>query len=157
MKTIFAKYKDQLFEVIVDDHLYNFLMQYSWRYDSRTRRATTSINNRAVPMHRLIYKHFIGPVPKGNVIDHINRNRLDNRIENLRLATASQNRMNSTKKRNSKNKYKGVAQDKGSRKWKAYIGYNKKQIHIGMFETEEEAYQAYLIKAKELFGEFAEG
>lgn len=90
---------------------------------------------------------------KSTITDHINGDRLDNRKCNLRPATDSQNTMNRTKSKFTKNKYKGV-QCAGN-KWRAYIGFNKKQYHIGMFESETEAVIAYNNKARELFGEYA--
>lgn len=53
-------------------------------------------------LHRIIWIMFNGPIPEGMVIDHINRRPYDNRIENLRLATKSQNKLNTTKKPNTK-------------------------------------------------------
>lgn len=146
-------------EAIVDDEIYDYLMQWSWNYDTRAGRAVRTEyipetkKTKIIRMHQIIFEYFNGALSKGKIIDHKNRIKLDNRNENLREATPSQNRANSKKKTNSKNKYKGVAQKK-SGKWMAYIGYNKKQIHLGVFDTAEEAHEVYCLKAKELFGEY---
>ena len=96
-------------------------------------------------VHRLIMK------PKNNQqIDHINGNGLDNRKENLRLATASQNMQN----RKGWGKFpKGVKLNKYTGKYEARFQMNKQYFHLGNFDTVEEASQAYQTKAKEYFGE----
>lgn len=102
--------------------------------------------------HRLIFLYHHGYLPK--YIDHINNDRLDNRIENLRECTNQQNGFNSNRGRG-KSRYKGVAWSKGSRKWRAYINNHYKQLHLGLFTCEHEAAKAYNKKARELYGEFA--
>jgi hypothetical protein len=96
-------------------------------------------------------------------IDHINGDGLDNRDENLRPCTVSQNIANSRGDKIGKkwSKYKGVVfrpevkGDKGGKQWKVRIGFQNTVVHIGSFSTEEEAARAYDRKAVELFGEFA--
>ena len=111
-------------------------------------------DNKIYYEHRLIWLYYYGYLPKQ--IDHINRNPSDNRIENLRECTQSQNCMNSRKKRKGfSSKYKGVCWYKPSKKWQAVIQLNKKQIYLGRFDTKIEAAKVYDEKAIELFGEFA--
>lgn len=74
-------------------------------------------------------------------VDHINHNTLDNRRENLRLCTHTQNNQNAKKKGYSKNKYKGIT--KQDNKWIARIRYKGKNLYLGRFKTEEEAHIAY--------------
>ncbi len=105
-----------------------------------------------VQMHRLILERvndllFIEAVLK---TDHINRNGLDNRRENLRLATHSQNMANSKPTRNMKGAYRGY----GGR-WTSYINANSNKIYLGTSNTEQEAHDAYCIAAHKYFGEFA--
>jgi hypothetical protein len=92
-------------------------------------------------IHRLIGIAFIENVNDCETIDHINRNKLDNRIENLRWATHSQNSSNRGKRQNSSSIYKGVSFYKPSNKWKSYITINNKQTHLGSFKTEIEAFE----------------
>ena len=92
--------------------------------------------------HRLIWIYHNGDVPEGLEIDHINRVRDDNRIENLRLVTRQENTFNSNSK--------GYSWFKQTKKWKAQICINRKVIHIGYFKAKEDARQAYL-KAKEKY------
>lgn len=90
----------------------------------------------------------------GLYIDHRNGNGLDNRRDNLRRATMSQNIANQFP-RGGSSKYKGVCRSKRSGGWLAQICVNRKSIYLGRFGTEEEAARAYDVKAKEVWGEFA--
>lgn len=87
-------------------------------------------------------------------IDHIDGNRRNNRLNNLRLASSGQNQRNQRKVRHeTTSKYKGVKLV--GKRWRAYITYNYKMLHIGYFNTEEVAAKAYDRMARELHGEFA--
>jgi len=89
-------------------------------------------------------------------IDHVNRQRWDNRRANLRLVTKTQNNMNKERNKTNKSGYKGVAYRPRMRKpYHAVIGHEYKQIHIGVFDSAEEAARAYDTKARELYGEYA--
>ena len=87
-------------------------------------------------------------------IDHVNRVKSDNRIENLRPATSSQNQVN-THSRGSKSGFRGVVKADGGDKWVARTYVAGKEVRIGSFETPELASQAYNEKLAEIFGEFA--
>lgn len=87
-------------------------------------------------------------------IDHINRNGLDNRKCNLRIATQSQNNANSVAKGGT-SKYKEVSYNSKRKVWIAQITLNYRNIYIGQFHTEEQAALAYNQAARILFGEFA--
>lgn len=105
---------------------------------------------------KAIYMHLeIMSVPDGMEVDHINGNGLDNRRENLRLCTRAQNRMNSVKRIGKSSTFNGVYWHKNCRKWRASLKLDGKEIHIGYFNTELDAAEAYDEKAFELFGEFA--
>lgn len=88
-------------------------------------------------------------------IDHINQNTLDNRKANLRPATATENRVNSSRNVSKSSKYRGVSLKKELNKWQATIGYRRKHIHLGYFDNEEEAAKVYDEAAEKLYGEFA--
>ena len=80
------------------------------------------------------------------VVDHINHNRLDNRKQNLRLCTQGENLRNK--------KVKGVTFDKRRNKWYARIMINRKNLHLGSFDTKEEAIEARKQAEIEYFGEY---
>lgn len=86
-------------------------------------------------------------------VDHINGNGLDNRRENLRVATPSQNQHNSRKPKNNTSGYKGVY--KRGNKWCAAIAINYKTIFLGYHDTAELAHEAYCKAAIKYHGEFA--
>lgn len=93
------------------------------------------IYSKNYPIHRLIYIYYFGDFDSVLEIDHINRIRDDNRIENLRLTTNQENQFN----RNAK----GCSFEKRLNKYKAQIKLNGKSIHIGRYDTQEEAHNAY--------------
>ena len=103
--------------------------------------------------HRLVFLMHKGYLPK--TIDHINCNRSDNRIENLRAVTAGQNQHNRKINSNNTSGYKGVSWNTRLKSWKASITLESKHIHLGCFKTPEEA-DAVVRKAREeLHGAFA--
>lgn len=88
-------------------------------------------------------------------IDHIDHDKLNNRIENLRECTFSQNRCNTPKYKNNKSGVKGVHWDKEHGKWKARIQFNNKRILVGRYGSIEDAKNAIIEKRNEIHGEFS--
>lgn len=89
------------------------------------------------------------------VIDHHNRNTLDDCIDNLRLATGQQNQANRKKSKSNKSGYKGVSWDAARGKWVAQIRLGARNKFLGNFTDPREAHQAYCKAATQAFGEFA--
>jgi hypothetical protein len=87
------------------------------------------------------------------LIDHIDRNGLNNRKNNLRLSNKSLNACNSIKRSNCSSKYKGVSYKKDRKKWEAYINFQQRRVRLGYFKSEIDAAKAYNQKAKELHKE----
>lgn len=87
--------------------------------------------------HRFVFECFNGPVPDDMQVDHIDGNKLNNAISNLRLVSASENMWNHRAA-------KGCYYNKRSKKWRAQISVSNKKIFLGSFLTELEAAQAYL-------------
>jgi len=133
---------------IVDDDDFEYLSKFRWYVDARG--YAVHKRKEIVYMHRLISK-----TPKGLETDHINGNKLDNRKENLRHCTKSENMRNRGKQTNNKSGYKGVSWHLRAKKWLAHIVINRKSIHLGLFDDPEEASKTYRKAEKEMFGEFA--
>jgi hypothetical protein len=104
--------------------------------------------------HRLAWLYVKGSLPTEE-IDHKNLNPSDNRFDNLRLASHSQNMSNIGVRKSNTSGLKGVS--KNGNGWAAQVKHNKIRYYLGTFSSKEEAHGAYLIKSKELFGEFARG
>lgn len=140
---------------LVDDEDLGPLSAFNWFAHKRhgryyaSRNITVSCNKqRAIHMHRLI----AGAKP-GQDVDHINGNGLDNRKENLRLATRTENNRN-RRKWGAKSKFKGV-QKRSPNSWRARIQVDGKRLHLGFYTTELRAALAYNNAAIKHFGKFA--
>ena len=113
-------------------------------HESKGYRVFT-IDGKQYKEHRVIWEMHHGPIPKGMQIDHINRIKDDNRIENLRLVTHTQNQWNKDPK--------GYTWNKADQVWQAQIQRDGKIRYLGRYNTETEARNAYL-KAKEEHNEY---
>jgi hypothetical protein len=98
--------------------------------------------------HRLAWLISFGEDPGKFDIDHIDEDKLNNKLSNLRLATRSSNKANTRKPR-------GYSYHKPSGRWMAYIKVNGVQIHLGRFDSQDEAKSTYEQAKKHYFGEFA--
>ena len=95
-------------------------------------------------LHRVIWEMHNGPIPAGMFIDHINGDRSDNRIENLRVVTRSINGRNRRMHSNNVSGVNGVSFHTRQGKWCAYLYLNRKRFHLGYFDNLEDAKQARL-------------
>lgn len=107
------------------------------------------INSKMYLVHRLIYLYHHGNLPK--YVDHIDRDPLNNKIENLRECTLSQNNCN----QKSRNRHKNVYWNKRDKKWTVYITINKKMKHIGGFDDFELAKLVAVEARNKYYKEFA--
>jgi hypothetical protein len=147
---------------LVDDADFEWLNQWKWFYHRAIRnvsgyaiRNIGKAPNRSVErMHTLIMGKR-----KGHTIDHINRNGLDNRRENLRWANSFENIYNRGPQKNCSSGFKGVSKTKDrygvAKYWIARITVGKNRIYLGTFPTPEEANAAYVEAAKKYHREFS--
>jgi hypothetical protein len=103
--------------------------------------------------HRVIFMMFHGRWPIQ--VDHIDGDRSNNLISNLREANNAQNNRNTGLRSTNTTGFKGVHYNKLNKNYNARITVNYKNIHIGCFKTAEEAHEAYKRVASELHGDFA--
>jgi len=105
-------------------------------------------------IHRLVALNFLENPENKSCVDHIDNNRLNNRIDNLRFATHQENGMNQKLSSNNKSGIKGVYFDKLKKKWIAQIMINRKMKYLGTFNTKDEAKTARQEYAIDAFGEY---
>lgn len=105
------------------------------------------INKVQYQLHRVVWVYHYGDIPSGLCIDHINRDQSDNRIENLRLCTYTQNEYNKPSK--------GYSFESG--KWRVRMKICGKQRHLGMFDTKELAEEFYDLAATMVHGQYKIG
>ena len=105
-------------------------------------------------IHKLVAEAFITNPSNKKCIDHIDNNPLNNNIANLRWVSQQENCMNTKLSSKSTSNYKGVHFNKRINKWMAHIKINGKSKHLGLFENIEDAVNARVKKAEELFGEY---
>ena len=105
--------------------------------------------------HRIIWQMHNGPIPSGMVIDHINGDPFDNRLENLRLCTQYGNMRNSRRHKVNNHRVKGVSWDKSNKKWQTEIRTDVGRVFIGRFPTKGLAAVAYAKASLRYHGSFS--
>ena len=164
-----VKLKNAAEEVLLDDKVYEYLTTDPYLvtvdfinnlrkhssgcavFQKTWKKASGTFKNETIYLHKIIAERFLPELKTDDkkLVGAINNNKLDCRVENLMYrsrATASRMRQN-----HSKEGYTGVYKE--NKKFRAVISLNKKTIHIGMYDTAEDAAHAYNKKSIELFGE----
>lgn len=139
---------------IVDSEQFDLLNEFKWCLNNNGYAVTRGKHNqkgKLIFMHHLVFGIF----PLESLIDHINRNPLDNRVNNLRIANKSENGINRMENKNNTSGYKGVTYLKNNNKWMAGIKINYKRKYLGSFNTALEASIAYDKEAKKQFGDYS--
>lgn len=113
-----------------------------------------AIDKRSYMAHRLAWLYIYGVWPDRDV-DHVNGDRCDNRVCNLRLASRAENIRNSRKRTSNRSGLKGVCWKKNRNKWHAQITVDGKGLHLGFFDDKYEAHEAYCRASKLYHGEFS--
>jgi hypothetical protein len=139
------------YEVLINENDMHFLSKFKWHIQVKSNTNyvvfNTTLKGRKYKMFRL-HRTIMGLENvdwKKFVVDHINGNGLDNRRCNLRIVTLFENSMNRKKSKNNTTGYTGVDFSKSEKKFRARISKYGKRHELGLFNTAEEAYQAYLM------------
>lgn len=142
---------------IVDVGDYEWLSQWKWyaKNNSDWRAYRHGPRDENYKQETIQMSRVIMNAQKGDIIDHVNHDGLDNRRHNLRKATHAENMRNKRKLRVGHSAFKGVTWHVRSQKWVAYITKDKRCIHLGMFTSEQDAAQAYRDAAIKYHGAFA--
>lgn len=118
---------------IISKESFDVVSKYKWHIRPDGYVETKNKEKENILLHRLV-TNFQYPI-----VDHINRNKLDNRLNNLRCVTTSQNQMNKSIQKNNTSGITGVSWDKNRNKWHVMISVNHKNINLGRFDSLEEA------------------
>lgn len=139
------------FESVIDDADFELVAGIKWYATTSDRRTAYAISRFGL-LHRMILA-----VEDGQCVDHINRDRLDNRRCNLRIATRQENQWNRGKTclHGSTSQFKGVQFHRHNQLWRARIRVAGKRISLGYFRSEIDAARAYDLAARKYHGEFA--
>jgi hypothetical protein len=124
---------------LVDEDDFEKVNKYKWSLSNGY--TYGKVNGKRILLHHFVFKN----PENGNVIDHINEDKLNEQKLNLREVSQSENNHNKSKNTNidSTSKFKGVSWNKNENKWTSNCCYEKKTFPLGYFETEEEAAKAY--------------
>lgn len=113
-----------------------------------------TVDRERIPAHQAVWMIVYGQWPLSD-LDHIDTDKANNRISNLREATMSQNLANANRRSDNQSGFKSVHWHNTRNKWTAQINIGGKRRHLGLFATAAEAHAAYVAKANEVYGEFA--
>lgn len=122
---------------LIDDTDLELVSKYRW-WVGKDLYPCTKINGRPIRLHQLL----LGALPKGKVVDHINRNRLDNRRDNLRIVGYRKNVINAGMRSNNRSGHKGVFFDRQTQKWRVQITVRGVIHSVGRFELLSDAVNA---------------
>ena len=141
---LYDKLGEEIARAIIDVECIDMVKNYKWCFSDGY-----ATNHQVGSLHRYIMNY-----PDDMVVDHINRNPLDNRRENLRICTQQENQFNHSIQSNNTSGIPGVVWHKRNNKWIAQIQINGKQKYLGSFKSKEEAAEARRQAEIEYFGEY---
>lgn len=134
-------------EVLLDVGDLEVVSAHQWHIDTLGYPRTYS-EGLMVRLHRLLFPS----IPDGYVVDHINRNKLDNRRKNLRIVTQKENNQNIPLRSNNTSGVYGVFFDKRAKRWRSQISRDGKTTHVGVFDCFDDAVAARKAAEKKFYG-----
>lgn len=141
--------------LLFDDAGVELYDRYTWSVMKVSRSATYYLTRKSANSSIYFHRELLGNIRPGLVVDHINHNGLDNRLENLRICTQQENMRNQAKHSDNKSGVKGVHWRDDVNKWRAEIWVNSKNKHLGYFDNLEDAKKTYNDAAIKYFGIYA--
>ena len=146
---IYSREGEKKMTSLIDLEDLPYVEQYSWCERSRGYVGRVE-NGKIILLHRVLVK-----AKKGHIVDHVNKSRIDNRKNNLRICSYQENIFNSRKKSNNTSGIVGVGWRKDDKKWRAYIIIDGKYKTLGQYKDISDAIKSRLKAEKEVFGEYA--
>lgn len=141
---------------IIDDEMFDLVSQFKWSFHENQYRDGIAYAGRSIRVNgKQVTQYIHTLITDYDMVNHINGDGLDNRLENLRPSNRSLNRSTALKTRTSKSHYKGAYYRRSSRKWNAQIRINGVTVSLGYFQKESDAARAYDDAARIHFGGFA--
>lgn len=139
-------------QAIIDTEDYERVKDYKWHFNHKTQTVGGSLpnSNSKIYISRLI----MNVTDPQTEVDHKNHDKLDNRKQNLRICSRSQNQKNQRILKSNTSGYKGVSWCPKSNKWVSKISVNNKTVHLGLFTDKKQAAHAYNRASKKYHGEF---
>lgn len=146
---------------LVDEDDFDNVIKYKWNLhkDSVNTyfRAYKGYKDNGIKEYIFLHNLIMNNLNKQFIVDHIDGNTLNNKKENLRKCSLHKNEVNKKKPKNNTSGHKGVHYSSVERKWKAYISYKNKRIHLGTFINKEDAIRAREKAENKYFKEFNRG
>lgn len=140
--------------VLVDDDDFEMVSKFNWHLSFQNDGAFYCRRwDRSLSKNVRLHRQITGAKP-GELVDHINGDTLDNRKQNLRIATPLQNARNKKLAKNNTSGFKGVEWESRRSKWLASIRVEGKRRHLGYFDDAMAAAETYEAASKNIFGEF---
>jgi hypothetical protein len=144
---------------LVDDEDFEFLSKWRWYYGAVGKNGKGYAIRKSVYSDGIRHTYFMHRLILlsrwDEYSDHINRNELDNRRCNLRVATLSQNQHNQSLHKNNTSGYKGLVWIERIKRWQVYLSFNRERIYLGAYICKEDAARAYDKAATKYYGAFA--
>ncbi len=143
------------FTSYVDKNAYDYIVSNypgEWKLDQHGY-LFVNTDKKINKIHRLVFEANGIEIPENLQVDHINKNILDNTLENLRIVTQSINNFNRGKQKNNKSGYIGVFYRKDKKKYVAYINYKGKKKHLGYYDNEIKAAYAYNVAKRKILND----